>query len=248
VTVRIGYKASAEQFAPRELLEFSVEAEDRGLDIVAVSDHFQPWRHHGGHAPSALTWLGAVGEATSSAVLATSVLTSTLRYPPSIVAQAVRRTRRAGPGPGHPRHRIRRGDERDPDDRGGVPGAQGAPDADGRVDHADASTADRGPRRLRGRVLPRVQGHDLRPPRAAGADLHRGADKAHTRFIVSDDPADVVDRIGPYLDLGFDDLVIHGPGGDQRRFLEQFTTDVLPALRERADRGIPAAATSASTA
>ena len=156
--------------------------------------------------------------------------------------------RRAGPGPGHPRHRIRRGDERDPDDRGGVPGAQGAPDADGRVDHADASTADRGPRRLRGRVLPRVQGHDLRPPRAAGADLHRGADKAHTRFIVSDDPADVVDRIGPYLDLGFDDLVIHGPGGDQRRFLEQFTTDVLPALRERADRGIPAAATSASTA
>jgi alkanesulfonate monooxygenase SsuD/methylene tetrahydromethanopterin reductase-like flavin-dependent oxidoreductase (luciferase family) len=88
VTVRIGYKASAEQFAPRELLEFSVEAEDRGLDIVAVSDHFQPWRHHGGHAPSALTWLGAVGEATSSAVLATSVLTSTLRYHPSIVAQA----------------------------------------------------------------------------------------------------------------------------------------------------------------
>ncbi len=51
LNVRIGYKASAEQFAPRELLEFSIEAESRGLDIVAVSDHFQPWRHHGGHAP-----------------------------------------------------------------------------------------------------------------------------------------------------------------------------------------------------
>jgi coenzyme F420-dependent glucose-6-phosphate dehydrogenase len=60
------------------------------------------------------------------------------------------------------------------------------------------------------------------------------ADNAHTRFIVSDDPAQVVERIGTYLDLGFDDLVLHGPGGDQRRFLEQFTTDVLPALRERA--------------
>jgi coenzyme F420-dependent glucose-6-phosphate dehydrogenase len=61
-------------------------------------------------------------------------------------------------------------------------------------------------------------------------------DRAHTRFIVSDDPADVVERIAPYLDLGFTDLVLHGPGGDQRRFLDQFTTDVLPSLRERAEQ------------
>ncbi len=59
--IRIGYKASAEQFGPSELLNFSVEAEDLGLDIVTVSDHFQPWRHTGGHAPAALTWLGAAG-------------------------------------------------------------------------------------------------------------------------------------------------------------------------------------------
>jgi len=57
--IRIGYKASAEQFGPRELLELSTEAERRGLDIIAVSDHFQPWRHHGGHAPSAMTWRSA---------------------------------------------------------------------------------------------------------------------------------------------------------------------------------------------
>ena len=88
MSVRIGYKASAEQFGPRELIEFSVEAEHRGLDIVAVSDHFQPWRHHGGHGPSSLTWLGAVGQATSTALLGTSVLTPTLRYHPSVVAQA----------------------------------------------------------------------------------------------------------------------------------------------------------------
>lgn len=44
--LRFGCKASAEQFAPAELLGFSVLAEDLGFDSVAVSDHFQPWRHH----------------------------------------------------------------------------------------------------------------------------------------------------------------------------------------------------------
>lgn len=67
-------------------------------------------------------------------------------------------------------------------------------------------------------------------------------DRAHTRFIVSDDPGEVVDRIGRYLDLGFTDLIVHGPGGDQHRFLDQFTTDVLPGLRERA-AAAPLAAT-----
>ena len=41
--LRLGYKASAEQFGPQELLDLSVRAEELGLDIVAVSDHFQPW-------------------------------------------------------------------------------------------------------------------------------------------------------------------------------------------------------------
>jgi coenzyme F420-dependent glucose-6-phosphate dehydrogenase len=58
-------------------------------------------------------------------------------------------------------------------------------------------------------------------------------DRAHTRFIVTDDPKECVERIWSYVDLGFDHLVFHGPGNDQRRFLEQFTADVLPLLRER---------------
>jgi coenzyme F420-dependent glucose-6-phosphate dehydrogenase len=86
--MRFGYKASAEQFGPRELLEYSRKAEALGFDTVAVSDHFQPWRHSTGHAPNALVWLGALGNATSRVTLATSVLTPTLRYHPSIVAQA----------------------------------------------------------------------------------------------------------------------------------------------------------------
>ena len=43
--LRIGYKASAEQFGPRELVELAVLAEQHGLDTVVVSDHYQPWRH-----------------------------------------------------------------------------------------------------------------------------------------------------------------------------------------------------------
>lgn len=60
------------------------------------------------------------------------------------------------------------------------------------------------------------------------------ADQAHTRFICSNDPDEVVERIGSYLDLGFDELVLHAPGRDQTRFLEQFAADVLPKLRARA--------------
>jgi coenzyme F420-dependent glucose-6-phosphate dehydrogenase len=68
MTLKLGYKASAEQFAPRQLLEFSVEAEREGFDSVFVSDHFQPWRHTDGHAPSALAWLGALGSPRRSAI------------------------------------------------------------------------------------------------------------------------------------------------------------------------------------
>ena len=40
--LKLGYKASAEQFAPRELLDFAVKAEEVGFDSVMISDHFQP--------------------------------------------------------------------------------------------------------------------------------------------------------------------------------------------------------------
>jgi coenzyme F420-dependent glucose-6-phosphate dehydrogenase len=86
--LRLGYKASAEQFGPRELLDFAVAAEANGFDSVFVSDHFQPWRHSDGHAPFAFAWLGAVGERTTRIALGTSVNTPTFRYHPAIVAQA----------------------------------------------------------------------------------------------------------------------------------------------------------------
>lgn len=332
MVVRIGYKASAEQFGPRELLDFSVEAERRGLETVAVSDHFQPWRHHGGHAPSALTWLGALGQATSSAVLATSVLTPTLRYHPSVVAQAFATLAALSPGrvvlgvgsgeamnetpatgaefPGAKERRLRLAEsitlirrlwtEERVDFEGDyyrtvkatvydrpeqpVPiyvAASGplAARLAGRVGDGfictsgkdpelytsllqnvaeGAAAAGRDPSAIRRMIEIKVSyDRDLDAAYRACAwwaalaltseqktgiedplEMERVADanvdRAHTRFIVSDDPGEVVDRIGRYLDLGFTDLVLHGPGGDQHRFLDQFTTDVLPGLRERA--------------
>ena len=86
--IKFGYKASNEQFAPRELLSYGVLAEECGFDSVFVSDHLQPWRHDGGHAPFAMTWLGALGARTERVMIGTSVLTPTFRYHPAIVAQA----------------------------------------------------------------------------------------------------------------------------------------------------------------
>ncbi|MEA2671562.1 MAG: coenzyme F420-dependent glucose-6-phosphate dehydrogenase [Chloroflexota bacterium] len=84
----LGYKASAEQFGPRELLDFGILAEEVGFDSVVISDHFQPWRHSGGHAPFSFAWLGALGERTRRVRMGTSVVTPTLRYHPAIVAHA----------------------------------------------------------------------------------------------------------------------------------------------------------------
>ena len=335
MNVRIGYKASAEQFGPRELLDFAVEAERRGLDIVATSDHFQPWRHHGGHAPSALTWLGAAAQATSRVVLGTSVLTPTLRYHPSVVAQAFGTLELLAPGrvflgvgtgealnetpatgeefPGRKERRLRLREslelirrlwtEERVDFRGEWYATSRATVYDRPEDPVPIFIAASGPlaAKLAGRMgdgfictsgkdpqlyrdlLDGVEegataaGRDtagirrmieikvsydrdldqayrachwwaalgLTPEQKEGiedpiemeevADAH--LDQSHKRFIVSDDPEEVVERIGTYLDLGFEDLVLHGPGDDQRRFLVHFCEDVLPLLRERAERG-----------
>jgi coenzyme F420-dependent glucose-6-phosphate dehydrogenase len=86
--LRLGYKASAEQFGPGQLLEFGCLAEQAGFDSVFISDHFQPWKPTEGHAPSSLVWLGALGSRTSRVLMGTSVMTPTFRYHPSTVAQA----------------------------------------------------------------------------------------------------------------------------------------------------------------
>lgn len=88
MTLRIGYKASSEQFGPRELAGYAIRAEELGFDSAFIADHFQPWRHTGGHAPASIPWLADVAARTERIVLGTSVMTPTFRYNPAVIAQA----------------------------------------------------------------------------------------------------------------------------------------------------------------
>ncbi len=65
--------------------------------------------------------------------------------------------------------------------------------------------------------------------RAAELPIERVA----SRFIVSDDPDEHVDRIARYVDMGFTHLVFHDPGHDQDGFFERYRADILPRLRDR---------------
>src|SRR3712207_9238803 len=100
--IRFGYKASAEQFGPAELLGYGILAEELGFDSVFVSDHLQPWRHDGGHAPAPLSWLGALAARTARLQIGTSLLTPTFRYHPAGIAHAFATPGSPAPGPGLP--------------------------------------------------------------------------------------------------------------------------------------------------
>jgi coenzyme F420-dependent glucose-6-phosphate dehydrogenase len=326
--VKLGYKASAEQFGPVELLDYARHAERVGLEIVAVSDHFQPWRHHGGHGPSALAWLGSAAVATERAVLGTSVLTPTLRYHPSVIAQAFATLGLLAPGrvflgvgtgeamnetpvtgeafPGRKERRLRlteairliralwTGERVDfagdyyrtskatiydkPDDPVPIYIAASGPLAAklaGRVGDGFITTSGKDPDlydRLLGALAEGAEaaGRDpaeitrlievkvsydrdrdfardacrwwaalaLSPEEKEGVDdpiemerlADANADRAHTRFIVSDDPEEIAAGIRRYAELGFDELILHAPGEDQARFLDQFAADVMPRL------------------
>jgi coenzyme F420-dependent glucose-6-phosphate dehydrogenase len=58
-------------------------------------------------------------------------------------------------------------------------------------------------------------------------------ERAASRWIVSNDPEEHVERIGYYIGLGFRHLVFHAPGPDQARFLRLYGAQVLPLLRRR---------------
>ena len=329
--MRYGYKASAEQFGPRELVAYTQRAERVGLDIAAISDHFQPWRHSTGHAPAAMTWLGAAGQATDAITLGTSVLTPTMRYHPSVVAQSFATLGVLFPGrvflgvgtgealnetpataadwPSPKERRLRLAESITlvrrlwTEERVTFDGAfyrtAGATIYDrpetpvpiyvaasgplaaklaGRVGDGfictsgkkpelyeeltaavaeGATQAGRDPGAIRRMIEIKVS-YDtdaelalracdwwaalaLTPEEKTGVEdpieMERLADaaldRAHTRFFVSTDPVEVVERIAPYVALGFSELVFHAPGPDQPRFLELFGRDVLPRLRAR---------------
>ena len=329
--LRLGYKASAEQFGPNELLDFSILAEQRGFDSVFISDHFQPWRHTGGHAPFSMAWMGALGARTSRIVMGTSVLTPTFRYHPSVVAQAFGTLGAMFPervilgvgtgeslnevpasGMAWPEQKERtarlkealalirqlwseqrvsfegqyyRTDKATIYDRpaiappiyvagaGPVFAKYAGQFADGFI-----CTSGKAPELYRDALLPNVaagiQASGRRPenvdmmiemkvsfdsdPQRALEDTRHwaalslsaeekmsvedplemerlsdqlSAERAAKRWIVSTDPEEHVEKIRPYLDMGFRHLVFHAPGPDQARFLSLYADQVLPRLR-----------------
>ena len=60
-------------------------------------------------------------------------------------------------------------------------------------------------------------------------------DRAASRWIVSSDPDEQVERIRPYVELGFTHLVFHAPGPDQARFIKLYAEQVFPRLRKAFD-------------
>ena len=327
--LRLGYKASAEQFGPAQLLELALLAEQRGFDSVFVSDHFQPWRHSDGHAPFAFSWLAATGEKTERILLGTSVVTPSFRYHPAIVAQAFGTLGSLYPGrmilgvgTGEHLNEGALGIEW-PDNKERFARLREAVRLikelwseqlvtfDGEYYHTrNATIYDRpdqpvpiyvgagGPQvaKLAGRVGDglictsgkgmELYSEQLLPSFAAGAEeagrdaasldrmievkvsfdtdraraledtkiwaalalpaddkagiddpremerlAHGVENVAHRRWLVSDDPDEHIEQLRPYLDLGFNHLVFHAPGDDQARFLELYSTQILPRIR-----------------
>lgn len=331
--LKLGYKASAEQFAPGKLLEFACHAETAGFDSVFVSDHFQPWKHIDGHAPNSIAWMGALGARTSRVVLGTSVLTPTFRYHPSIVAQAFGTLGSMFPGrvilgigtgeslnevpsTGQPWPEFKERFARLREAvtlirtlwRGERITFQGEyyktenatiydrPDAEvpiyvaaagalvakyaGRQGDGFICTSGKKRELYTETLLPKVaeglaaagerkQPYDrmievkvsfdtdrqraledtrlwaalaLTPEEKMSVEdpveMQRLADalpleRAASRWIVSNDPEEQVEKIGYYVGLGFNHLVFHAPGEDQARFLDLFGAEVLPRLRKR---------------
>jgi coenzyme F420-dependent glucose-6-phosphate dehydrogenase len=85
--LRLGWKATPEQFPPGELLDYAIAADEAGFDLIDASDHFHPWSE-AGQASFVWTWLGAAAARTERIVLGPGVTSPILRYHPAIIAQA----------------------------------------------------------------------------------------------------------------------------------------------------------------
>jgi coenzyme F420-dependent glucose-6-phosphate dehydrogenase len=69
-----------------------------------------------------------------------------------------------------------------------------------------------------------------------------GADTIRASVCISADPNDHIKHAQKYIDLGFDYLIFHSAGPDQRAFIEGYGRDVLPQLRQRSQANSKSAA------
>ncbi len=94
----IGFVLAQEQFPVTELVRLGASASKAGFDLLATSDHFQPWQANEGNAGQAWITLGALGGQAGSAWMGTHVTCPTLRYNPAVVAEAFATLDRLYPG------------------------------------------------------------------------------------------------------------------------------------------------------
>jgi F420-dependent hydroxymycolic acid dehydrogenase len=84
----VGFMLAHEQFPVPELVGLGVAAEDAGFDLLATSDHLQPWQSNEGHAGQAWITISALGERTKKVWIGPTVTCPTFRYNPAVVAEA----------------------------------------------------------------------------------------------------------------------------------------------------------------
>ena len=94
----IGFVLAQEQFPVTELLDLGSRAAKAGFDLLATSDHFQPWQANEGNAGQAWITLGALGGLAGSSWMGTHVTCPTLRYNPAVVAESFATLNRLYPG------------------------------------------------------------------------------------------------------------------------------------------------------
>ena len=80
--------------------------------------------------------------------------------------------------------------------------------------------------------MPTVPRRNGRPKLSLMMTAMRRPVASASRWIVSSDPDEQVEKIRFYVDLGFRHLVFHAPGPDQPRFLKLYAEQVLPRLRK----------------
>jgi len=84
----VGFMLAHEQFTVSQLIDIGVSAEQAGFDLLATSDHFQPWQANEGHSGEAWATLGALSQRTQRVWMGTTVTCPTFRYNPAVVAEA----------------------------------------------------------------------------------------------------------------------------------------------------------------
>jgi F420-dependent hydroxymycolic acid dehydrogenase len=84
----IGFVLAHEQFIVPELVRTGALASRSGFQLLATSDHFQPWQANEAHSGLAWVTLGALGAQAPQAWMGTSVTCPTMRYNPAVVAEA----------------------------------------------------------------------------------------------------------------------------------------------------------------